>query len=493
MPRIGGVSRRSFLAQSALVTAGSVAPRAAQKVGQAGSSNEAPPPVTHILADWVYNCSPAQVPDSARREGIRSIVNWLGVTLGGSRQDAVNIAVATLAPLDGLTAARLFGRSEQLDVLRASLINGISSHVLDFDDTDLQTIIHPAGPVASALFALCQQRKITGTELLHCFILGVEVECRLGRAIYPSHYAMGWHITGTCGAFGTAAACGKALRLSLQQIQMALGIAATEAAGLKVEFGSMSKSFNIGRAAENGLLAALLAARGFTSAGNAIEGPDGYVQAASLEHRYNAVTEGLGQNYEISRNTYKPFACGIVIHPAIDAVLRLRRQYHLQPDEILSVTVRANPLALQLTGKKNPRTGLEGKFSIYHSVAVALVRGTAGPAEYTDSAVRDPAVVALRSRVSVRTDPSVHKDEAFVAITTRERKGLDEHVEHAVGSVERPLTDAELSDKYRSLAKDVLPENQRERLLALAWDLQGSQDAAELPQLGSLSSSATSA
>jgi 2-methylcitrate dehydratase PrpD len=276
-------------------------------------------------------------------------------------------------------------------------------------------------------------------------------------------------------------------------MEMALGIAATEAAGLKVEFGSMSKSFNVGRAAENGLLAAKLAAHGFTSAADSIEGAGGYVQAASLEHHYSAITEGLGQNYEISRNTYKPFACGIVIHPAIDGVLRLRRKYNLQPGEIRSVAVRANPLVLQLTGKKTPQTGLEGKFSIYHSVAVALVRGEAGPAEYSDGAVRDPRVVALRNRVSVRIDPSVHTDEAFVTITTRDGKVLDQHVEHAVGSVERPLTDAEISDKYRSLAKGILPESQREKLLALAWNLQSCGDAGELPRLGSLSATTNAA
>ncbi len=486
--RTDRVSRRGFLAQSALLTAAAVVPQATQEARAAGTSDGTPPvPVTRILAKWVCACEPSQVPDSARREGLRSIVNWLGVTVGGSRQDAVNIAVATLEPLNHSTAARLFGRSEPIDILRASLINGISSHVLDYDDTDLQTIIHPAGPVAAVLFALCQQQKMTGAELLHCFILGVEVECRLGRAIYPSHYAMGWHITGTCGAFGAAAACGKALRLGTHQMEMALGIAATEAAGLKVEFGSMSKSLNVGRAAENGLLAAKLAAHGFTSAPDSIEGRDGYVQAASLEHHYSAITEGLGQNYEISRNTYKPFACGIVIHPAIDGVLRLRRKYNLQAGEILSVAVRANPLVLQLTGKKTPQTGLESKFSIYHSLAVALVRGEAGPAEYTDSAVRDPEAVALRNRVTVRTDPSLHTDEAFVTITTRDGKILDQHVEHAVGSVDRPLTDVEISDKCRSLAKGILPESQREKLLALAWDLQSCRDAAELPRLGSTS------
>ena len=153
----------------------------------------------------------------------------------------------------------------------AALVNGISSHVLDFDDTDLRTIIHPAGPVAAALFAMCQSHPVNGAAFLHAFILGVEVECRLGRAIYPSHYDMGWHITGTCGAFGAAAACARILNLDTHKTQMALGISATEAAGLKIMFGSMCKSLNVGRAAENGLLAARLAHNGFTSSLEFIE------------------------------------------------------------------------------------------------------------------------------------------------------------------------------------------------------------------------------
>jgi 2-methylcitrate dehydratase PrpD len=481
----GPLSRRRFLAGTALAAAaGATQQLAAQPLpaqAQEQSSSSPPPPITRILADWAANCSPTAVPESARKEAVRSIVNWIAAAVGGSRQPAVECALSALTPTSCTPGVRLFGRPELLDNLRAALVTGISSHVLDFDDTDLATIIHPAGPVASALFALCQTHPMSGAEFLHSFILGVEIECRIGRAIYPSHYEMGWHITGTCGTFGSAAACGRALQLDTGGMQAALGIAATEAAGLKVQFGSMSKSLNIGRASQNGMLAALLAQKGFTSAADAIEGKDGYVQAASLEHDYSPITAGLGHPFEITRNTYKPFACGIVIHPAIDAALQLRREYQLRPDDVRSIVVRANPLVLQLTGKLNPKDGLEGKFSVYHSVAVALVRGYAGPAEYTAAAVNDPAVVSVRRRIVVQTDPAVHPDETWMTIVTATGKTLDKHVEHAIGSEQRPLSDSELDEKFRNLAKEVLPATQAETLLSLAWGLPACRYAAAIP------------
>ncbi|NYF91108.1 MmgE/PrpD family protein [Tunturiibacter empetritectus] len=490
------LSRRAFLVQGALagVSANAVAPAPSPQTPAAQTPTpQAPtevqpstPPATRILADWLVSSPQDAVPDNVRKEAVRSIVNWVGVTVGGSGQQAVVRALATLQPYTGTSSAHLFGRSETLDPLRAAFITGISSHVLDYDDTHLETIIHPAGPVASALFSLAQTRPVSGADLLHAFILGTEIECRLGKVIYPSHYDMGWHITGTCGVFGAAAACGRILGLNAQQMRWALGIAATEAAGLKIMFGSMCKSLNIGRAAENGLLAALLAANNFTSSDESIEGHDGYIFAASRQHDYARLVDGLGQHYEIALNTYKPFACGIVIHPVIDGVLQLRNQHHLKAPEIRSIAIRANPLVLELTGKKTPTTGLEAKFSVFHSAAVALLRGFAGEKEYTDEAARDPQVIALRERVTVAVDPIVQTDEAYITITTTDGQTFTKHVEHAVGSVQNPLSDKDLSFKFTQLATGILPPAQIEELLTFAWNLPEQHNAGDLPRLGAL-------
>ncbi|WP_353072412.1 MmgE/PrpD family protein [Tunturiibacter gelidoferens] len=488
------LSRRDFLVQGALAGASANAlplvspgPSPQPPAQQATSDvQHSTTPVTHILADWLVACPPSDVPDSVRKEAVRSIVNWVGVTVGGSGQQAVLRALSTLQPYTRSSTAHLFGRSEALDPLRAALITGISSHVLDYDDTHLETIIHPAGPVASALFSLAQSRLVSGADLLHAFILGTEIECRLGKAIYPSHYDMGWHITGTCGVFGAAAACGRILGLNAQQMRWALGVAATEAAGLKIMFGSMCKSLNIGRAAENGLLAALLAANNFTSSDESIEGHEGYIFAASRQHDYAPLVDGLGQHYEIALNTYKPFACGIVIHPIIDGVIQLRNEHNLKATDIRSISIRANPLVLELTGKKTPATGLEAKFSVFHSAAVVLVRGFAGEKEYTDEAARDPQVIALRERVSVSVDPAIRTDEAYVTITTTGGQTFTKHIEHAVGSLKNPLTDKDLSFKFTQLASGILPSAQIEKLLTSAWNLPAQHNAGDLPRLGAL-------
>ncbi|HXF75980.1 MAG TPA: MmgE/PrpD family protein, partial [Methylomirabilota bacterium] len=256
----------------------------------------------------------------------------------------------------------------------------------DFDDTHLKTIIHPAGPVASAILALAEYRPVAGRDFQHALILGTEVECRIGNAVYPEHYDAGWHITGTAGVFGAAAAAGRLLGLNEQQMVWALGLAATQPVGLKEMFGTMTKSFHPGRAAQNGLTAALLAARGFTSSNQAIEAKAGWANTLSARRDYREITDRLGESWEIALNTYKPFACGIVIHPAIDGCTRLCNQYGLTLGQVDRVELGVHPLVLELTGKKAPATGLEGKFSVYFAAAVlgsSLSRTTLPPRDST--------------------------------------------------------------------------------------------------------------
>ncbi len=488
-------SRRRFLKHSAGAAAALAAPLPAFAQAPSAQPQTATPdangssksvPITRTIAAWVVQSHASDIPAGVRKEAVRSIVNSVGATVGGSADEAVSAALRALGPFSGAPKASLFGRTDRLDPLNASLINGISSHVLDYDDTELNTIIHPAGVVASALFALAAVHPITGAEFLHAFILGTQVECRLGNAIYPSHYDLGWHITATCGVFGAAAACGKVLGLDTQKMIWALGSAAVQAAGLKVVFGSMGKSFQVGRAAENGLLSALLAQQGFTSSDVPLEGVDGYFAAASRHHDDAQLIDHLSEHYEITTNTYKPFPCGIVIHPAIDAAIQLNKEFHIKPEDVASIAVRANPLILQLTGKQTPSTGLEGKFSAYHSIAIALIRGQVGLAEYTDASVQNPGVVALRSKVHITTDPSVRSDEIYMSLTTRDGHVYDKHVEHAVGSLQRPMTDADLEAKFLGLAQGILPEQQAKELLSMCWKVESLPDSAGIPKAGAL-------
>ena len=233
---------------------------------------------------------------------------------------------------------------------------------------------------------------VSGRDFLNALVLGVETECRIGNAVYPNHYDVGWHITGTAGVFGSAAAAGKLMGLTEQQMVWALGLAASQPVGLRKSFGSMNKSFNPGRAAANGLFAAILASKNFTSSDAMIEAKRGWANTISTKQDYSQIIDGLGARYEAALNTYKPFACGIVMHPAIDAAIQLRNENKLTADQVKAIDMKVNPLVLELTGKTTPKTGLEGKFSIYHAVAVALVEGAGGEKQFTDRAVNDPTV-----------------------------------------------------------------------------------------------------
>jgi 2-methylcitrate dehydratase PrpD len=442
--------------------------------------------VTRTLARYVVNSKPSDIPQNVKREGVRSILNWLGCAVGAAHHEAVECAMAALMPFAGPAQASILGRGEKTDIMHAALMNGITSHVFDFDDTHLPTIIHPSGPVASAIFPLAEYRDVTGAELLHAFILGVEVECRIGNAVYPNHYDVGWHITGTTGVFGAAAAAGKLLGLDEQRMLWALGIAGTQSSGFREMFGTHCKSFHPGRAAQNGLAAALLAEKNFTSSNQVLEAKRGFANVMSTKQDYTRITEGLGKTFEVTLNSYKPFACGIVIHPAIDGCVQLKKENGLTGAEIQKVELTVAPLVLELTGKRTPQVGLQGKFSVFHSCAVALLKGAAGEKEYSDAMVKDPQVVALRDRVEAVIDPKLRDDEVHVRLTLKDGRRLEKYVEHAIGSKEVPMTNEQLEAKFRGLADDILGPQAAAKLLALAWNIEGLQDAAEICRAASV-------
>jgi 2-methylcitrate dehydratase PrpD len=442
--------------------------------------------VTRLLAQYLVQARPEDVPADVRREAVRSFLNWLGCAVGGSVHPTLDIALTALKPFAGAPQASVLGRADRLDIFHAALLNGISSHVFDFDDTHLKTIIHPAGPVASAILALAEHRPVSGRDFLHAFILGVETECRIGNAVYPAHYDIGWHITGTAGVFGAAAAAGKLLGLDEQKMVWALGIAGTQSSGFREMFGTMCKSFHPGRAAQNGLTAAHLAAQGFTSSNRVLEAPRGFAHVMSAARDFKEITRNLGKSYEIALNTYKPFACGIVIHPSIDGCVQIRNENGVTAEDIASIALRVHPLVLELTGKKTPQTGLEGKFSVYHSCAAAIIYGRAGEEEYSDAVVRDPRVITLRDKVTAEADKSVHEDAAHLKVTLTNGKVIEKHVAHAIGSLERPMSDADLEAKFHHLVDPVTGKAQAAQLIKLARGIEGLADVGEIARASAI-------
>jgi 2-methylcitrate dehydratase PrpD len=447
------------------------------------ASPKSVPAVTRALAHYLVTASYDDLPANVRKEGVRTLLNWVGVAIGGSRHQTVDIAVAALAPFSGPAQASLFGRRERFDIMNAAFINGVSSHIFDYDDTHLKTIIHPAGPVASAIIAYSEMQPVSGKDFLNALVLGVETECRIGNSVYPNHYDVGWHITGTTGVFGSAAAIGKLLKLNEQQMTWALGLAASQPVGLRESFGSMNKSFNPGRAASNGIFAAMLASKNFTSSDGMIEAKRGWANAISTKQDYNEILGDLGKRYEAALNTYKPFACGIVMHPAIDAAIQLRNENKLTADQIERVDLKVHPLVLELTGKKTPHEGLEGKFSIYHAVAVALVEGAGGEKQFSDRAVNDPTVVALRSKVIPVVTPGVDAAQVDMTIVLKDGRQLHRYIAHAIGSVEVPMTDKQLETKFADLAEGIIPAAMIRRVMDACWNVESLPSAAEIAKM----------
>ena len=438
---------------------------------------------TKTLASYVVDARIQDVPDDVRHEARRAIVNYMGCAVGGSPHPAMDITLRALGPFMGKPTARILGRNERVDPLHASLMNGISSHVYDYDDTTPKNYSHPTSPVASALFAYASANPVEGRRFMEAFILGFEAESRVANAVYPAHYDAGWHITGTSGVFGAATAIGKLLGLRLQEMIWAIGLAATQAAGLREMFGSMGKAFHPGRSAQNGYAAALLAQAGFTAGEKSIEGPRGFaaVQAATFD--LSKITTRLGVDFDLRANTYKPFPCGIVNHPTIDGCIQIHHDHRLAPDDIAVVRLRVAPLVLDLCNQRDITRGLQGKFSVYHGAAVGLVRGRAGLQEYSDEAVNDPQVKRVRERATAVGDPSITEDQAHIEVELKNGRKLDRFVEMSLGNIHRPMTDRQLDDKFRGQAVLALPAAQVETLLKECWRIDELADVGELVRL----------
>lgn len=409
--------------------------------------------------------------------------NWLGVAVGACYHPSVDMVLALANEVGGKEQASILGRGKKLNILFAALINGMTSHIFDFDDTHLETVLHPSSPVAPVVFALGEYYNLNGKDVLEAFILGVEAECRISQAVYPNHYEVGWHITSTAGNFGAAIAAGKILGLNAQQLTHAMGIAASQASGLREMFGSMTKPYHPGKAAMNGIMAAILAERGFTSSEQGIEAKAGFANVLSTKQDYARITNDLGQYWELLNNSYKPFACGIVAHPTMDAVIRLRNKYAINPQDVVQIECTVHRLVPVLMGKQNPTTGLESKFSTYHSAAIALIDGKGGEEQFSDERVVASDGVELRKKVVLAVSSSIAKDEVIVKIHLKGGEVFTEHVQHAIGSKDNPMSEKALTEKFYELTKAILDESNIRELTESMLHLGEKIDIAKIADL----------
>jgi 2-methylcitrate dehydratase PrpD len=410
------------------------------------------------------------LPAALRHEARRSMLNFLGCALGVATAEPISQAIRVLAPLSGTDRVCVIGRPERLDILGASFVNAVSGNLLDYDDTHLRTVIHPAAPVAPAVLALAEQRGLSGAAALHAFILGVEVECRIGNAVSPGHYARGWHITSTCGVFGAAAAAARLLRLDAERTCHALGIAASQSAGLVENLPSAAKNVSVGNAARNGLFAALLAEQGYAAAPAAIEGALGWARAMGDTPEVGAIINDLGAVWEAGKNTYKPYPCGIVMHAVIDACLELRERHAMAPDRIESVTISGDQLLLD-RGDRAVANERDARVSIHHCAAVAFLLGAAGLREFSDTVVHDPDITAFRARVRATLDPASPRGAATATVRMTDGTRFSTTVLQPRGSFERPLTDQDLEDKFRDSCQEGRFAGPVEDIITTAWHI----------------------
>ena len=436
------------------------------------------PGVTQNLARFVVAARWDDIPDAVRHAAKRALLNVFAVALAGCRAGPVEIALQSLAEFSERRQATIIGRSERMDSLSAAFLNAASANAFDFDDTHVPTVIHPTAPVAPALFALAERRPVSGAELLLAFILGVELACRIGRAISPGHYTKGWHITATCGVFGAAAGAGTLLGLDERRMIWALGNAATQSCGLCECLGWPAKSIGVGNAARNGLWSALLAEKGFEGPPEPIAGVQGFLNAMAEPPDWAALTDGLGETWELAQNAIKPYPCGFVIHPFLDVVLDWRRQH---PDDAIErVVLRGNPLLSDRTDRPDISTGAESQVSVQHAVAAALVLGQAGLAQFTDGCARDPAVVAMRRRIAVVRDPAIATIAAQVELCTADGRTHRLSTPAARGSPANPMSDRDVEEKLRTVVGSWQPGYDVAPLIAAIWALDRSDDAARL-------------
>jgi 2-methylcitrate dehydratase PrpD len=443
--------------------------------------------VTEQIVSFVGDFKAEGLPLAVRHETVRAFVNAVGCMVGGAQHALVDTAYRALAEFCGPPNASLIGRGGKVDILSATLLNALAGAAYSFDDTYSEAMLHPAGPLIAALLALAERQQISGDEFVAAFAPGLEIACRLTKALSapPAKPELAWSQTGIVCGISVALGAGKILGLSRDQLIWAVGIAASEASGTRLTHGSMAASLIFGHAAQTGLRAALLASHGFTSSPRAIEGRFGFASMYAKEANLGAIVDMLGVDYELLSNTYKPFPCGLVIHPALDGVLRLRSSVGLGGSEIERICLHVSPAAIEFGWRPEPKNNLEAKVSLHHWVAVAAATGRAGLSEGRIEMVKDAAIEALRRRVEVTKDPNLANDAARVQVVLADGSTHAVEIEHCVGSPERPMNDDELQGKFLGQAEPVIGVQKAIALSQMCWSLSGLADVGKVLELAS--------
>jgi len=433
------------------------------------------------LAEFALDFPTEKIPADVMHLAKRCVMNSCGVALFATLDPAIEILLDFLRAEGAAPRATVLGSGFRTSPQNAALANGFLGHFEDYDDTHT-TVIHPTAPIMPPALALCEERKVSGTEFLAAFALGVDIACRIGLVIYKNFRdgAAHWHITNTCGVLGAAAAAGRLLKLTQKQMVYAFAIAGTQAGGVREVFGSMCKPFHAGKAAQNGLVAVLLAQRGFTGTDGIFEGERGLVGVMAKGHDINEATAELGARWELRQNGLKPYACGQANHGLLDAALALRKKPGVTPQTIKHIRGSVREFAPALVRRRHPRSGLESKFCYYHSVAAAIIDGQALAAQFTDARAADPAVAALRDRIDFSEDPALSRRAATMALELTDGTVYTEKIEHPTGTPGNPMSDAMVQEKFTALSTAVLGAEKAEKARQTLWAVDRLADMREL-------------
>ena len=426
----------------------------------------------------------SEISADVQHEAKRSILNIIGTAFSGCREIAVEKALEVMGPYSGAATSSIIGRTERCDPPLAAFINAMSANIFDYDDNHPATIIHPSAPLLPALLAHAEAQGVSGQSLLRAFIIGGEVECRIGNAMSPYHYARGWHITSTCGIFGAAFGVGSLLKLKPEQFLFAAGNAAVQSSGLVEALGSMAKSVSVGNAARLGMMSALLAKADFDGPSEPLTGKRGFLRVYSDEPKLGELTENLGEVWEIGKNTYKPYPAGVVLNPVIDASLEIASRPEFNAKAVKSITLKGHSLLRQRTDRSDVATGRESQVSAQHAIAIAFQRQKAGLDEFSDAAVAETLAMG-RPQINFVDDDSYHIEAVDMTVEFLNNATIHARVDAARGGASNPLTDADIEVKVKTLAERAGFTKDIDRLIEAVWMIDTLEDAGTIAGLAS--------
>ena len=434
------------------------------------SAGETPLTAISRFAEFV---SSVEVPPAARAAARNAVQDTVGVALAGAGEPAARIVQRVAHADGGAGACSVLGTDLTAGPTYAALANGTAAHALDFDDMCWVSLAHPSAPLVAAGLAAGEAADASGRTLLDAYVVGFEVECALGLVMNPAHYEQGWHCTSTIGTIGAAAAAARVLEFDAETTGRALSIAASEACGLKENFGTMVKPLQGGLAARNGVLAALLARESFTASERAIDGPQGFLVAMGSGGRdLSEAGRRLGRRWEIVEGgiTVKLYPSCAATHPTIDTLIDLRREHGIDPAAVEAVEIDVDPVTPTVLIHARPTTGLEGKFSLHYCAAAALAFGRVGIDTFEEQAMRAPEAARLVPRVAMRADERLGREappltEARVTVELSDGRALERFVRGARGYPDRPASPEELDGKFTTCARRAVPAEAAEAAL----------------------------